>query len=540
MTLLERHRAATAQAHITRSRGAALMPELGPPTRRGHVGHRFTALIVRVLAIGVVVSLVASAVGIWWWQKYIGFREDTAAPTFTSEDTALYAGWAAENTGRLGAGFGAAPLVLTYHDISTDPDAGEYVITPEAFAAQMKMLHTAGYRTLTGKQYVDYLLGASTPPKQSVVITFDDGTSGLYKYADTILDDYGFSAVSFLITSSVSTRQPYYLTWQQINRMHDSGRWSFQSHTDDLHYRTTENGQLLPTMAAHETVNGQVEDDAQFRERMLLDVEASERKFAAHDLPAPQLFSYPFSAPSSRISNSAVEISSQVIRDHYAAAFTNQSHAIAPAPVSAEQVTPLERLEIKRGDTERQLFDRMRGAQTLPVTAMDPVAVDSSWLEPGRYFRGPIDDGELASGIVRFDADTLTYTEALWAAQRTDQWTNYTLTGTAVDIRRGMSTGLRVRTGSGTDQSVRLMVSRDRATVTDSANRTLAGTVLRDSATHRVKVTVSPQETRIWVDGAVVATVPSRDGRGGFSVIGSRTAAAQPFPAWTDLQIEPR
>jgi hypothetical protein len=72
---------------------------------------------------------------------------------------------------------------------------------------------------------------------------------------------------------------------------------------------------------------------------------------------------------------------------------------------------------------------------------MDPVAVDSSWLEPGRYFRGPVDDSELASGIVRFDADTLTYTEALWAAQRTDQWTDYTLTGTAIDIRQGMSTG---------------------------------------------------------------------------------------------------
>jgi poly-beta-1,6-N-acetyl-D-glucosamine N-deacetylase len=537
--LLDRHREAQEQAAITRSHGAALMPELGPAAQRGHVGHRLSAVGLRLLALGVVLSLVAAAVVLWWWKTYLGFQEGTAAPAFGAADSQEYADWAAQNAARIGSGYGAAPIVLTYHDISPDPDAGHYVISPEAFASQMKMLRESGYRTLTGSQYTDYLQGTFTPPEQSVVITFDDGTSGLYKYADAILDDNGFTAVSFLITASVGTKRPYYLTWQQIDRMQSSGRWSFQSHTDSLHYRTDVDGQQLPAMAALESRDGVVETGEQFADRMRQDIAAADTHFDDHGLPAPTLFSYPFSAPSSRVSNDAVEISSQVFADHYVAAFTNHGHPIAPAPVSAPQTMPLERLEVTRGETTREVFERLRAAQTLPVAPMDPVAVDNSWQEPGRYLRGPIHDSELPSGTVRFEADTLTYAEALWAAQRTDQWTDYTLTATAIDLRQGSSVGLRVRTGTGSDQSVRLMVSRERATVTDSADRVVASSVLTTSGTHEVHVTVSPELTTILVDGSPIATVPSRDGRGGFSVIGSRNTTAQPFAAWTDLRISP-
>nr|WP_231373726.1 polysaccharide deacetylase family protein [Nocardia sp. 348MFTsu5.1] len=399
------------------------------------------------------------------------------------------------------------------------------------------MLHDAGYRTLTGSQYSDYLQGTYTPPEQSVVITFDDGTSGLYKYADTILHDNGFTAVSFLITSSVATKRPYYLTWQQLDRMSNSGRWSFQSHTDGLHYRTDVDGQELPAMAALESPNGVKETGEQFADRMRQDIAAVDAHFADHGLPTPTLFSYPFSAPSSRISNDAVAISAQVFADHYVAAFTNHGHPIAPTPVASQQVMPLERLEVTQGETTREVFERVRSAQTLPVASMDPTAVDSTWLEPGRYTRGPIHDSELSAGVVRFEADTLTYTEALWAAQRTDQWTDYTLTATAIDLAQGNSTGLRVRTGSGPDQSVRLMVSRDRATITDITDRVIAASELQTSGTHGVRMTVTPQQTTIWVDGNAIATVSSDDGRGGFSVIGSRNTPAQPFAAWTELQI---
>lgn len=182
----------------------------------------------------------------------------------------------------------------------------------------------------------------------------------------------------------------------------------------------------------------------------------------------------------------------------------------------------------------------MRGAQTLPVAAMDPLPSTAVGSNPDDTSAVRSKTANWPRASFRFDAGTLTYTEALWAAQRTDQWTDYTLTGTAIDIRQGMSTGLRVRIGSGTDQSVRLMISRDRAIVIDSSNRTVATTVLRAGASHGVKITVSPERTQIRVDGAVVASVPSNDGRGGFSVIGNRTAPAQPFPAWTNLQIAPR
>ena len=83
------------------------------------------------------------------------------------------------------------------------------------------------------------------------------------------------------------------------------------------------------------------------------------------------------------------------------------------------------------------------------------------------------------------------------------------------------------------------MVSSNRATITDNTDRVVATSELQTIGTHAVRMTVTPQQTTIWVDGNAIATVPSNDGRGVFSVIGSRNTAAQPFAAWTYLRISP-
>ena len=51
------------------------------------------------------------------------------------------------------------------------------------------------------------------------MITFDDGTHGLWTHADKILERHGMHGVSFLITGNVGAKRPYYLSWQEIDRM---------------------------------------------------------------------------------------------------------------------------------------------------------------------------------------------------------------------------------------------------------------------------------------------------------------------------------
>ena len=96
----------------------------------------------------------------------------------------------------------AAPIILTYHDIGYTKS--QYSVTPETFAAQMRMLHDAGWTTLAAAQLDRWIDGEPLPPR-SVVITFDDGCGSVWKYADPMLKRYDQHALAFIITGFVGT-----------------------------------------------------------------------------------------------------------------------------------------------------------------------------------------------------------------------------------------------------------------------------------------------------------------------------------------------
>src|SRR5690242_16850447 len=103
------------------------------------------------------------------------------------------------------------PVVLVYHNISEEP--GFYTVTPQAFAAQMQLLHDSGYTTITENQLTAWLRGGTLPPRP-VLLTFDDGVEGVWQAADPILARYQQHAMAFIITGFVGTR-PYYMNWPE-------------------------------------------------------------------------------------------------------------------------------------------------------------------------------------------------------------------------------------------------------------------------------------------------------------------------------------
>lgn len=90
--------------------------------------------------------------------------------------------------------------VLMYHHVSPSP--GLVTISPANFADQMRGLHDAGYRTLSARQFADFLAGAAVPDK-SVLLTFDDGYLDNWVYAHPVLQRHGFSALMFIVTDWV-------------------------------------------------------------------------------------------------------------------------------------------------------------------------------------------------------------------------------------------------------------------------------------------------------------------------------------------------
>lgn len=118
--------------------------------------------------------------------------------------------------------------VMMYHNVGyTDKPRMNYV-TPENFAKHMAYLHKHHYHVIAFSELADSIRERKALPRNSVVITFDDGFMDNYTNAFPILKQYNFSAIIFVVTDIIN--KPDFLTWDQIKEMEKSSI-SFGSHT---------------------------------------------------------------------------------------------------------------------------------------------------------------------------------------------------------------------------------------------------------------------------------------------------------------------
>lgn len=495
---------------------------------------------IRALAALLAVTLIAAlAGGIWYrhrWSTLVGSKIPVSA-ALDPPNATFYRQFAAQ-AAVAPAGWFADPVVLTYHDIGPNAQHSEYVVRPDAFAEQMQMLHLAGYRSLTAAQFIAYSQGKYTPPPRSVLITFDDGTSGLYRYADAILARYHFTGVSFLISGRVSTRLPYYLTWQQIDRMQASGRWEFENHTHDLHTQATiKPGVMGSVLSNRIPVNGQLETIAAYKHRVTSDLDQSLKDFANHGLPKPQLFAWPFSdiGQPSPSDPAAVDFVRQQIQQRFQVSFEDAAHHAAPATHEALAAKAIERLELTQADTARTLFDALQQMATLPVGDLTPTAVDSTWMRAGNARPAPL---SVRKGVITATDPVAKSITADWAVQRTSMWSEY-----AVDAR------IDTIDSSHTTATIRLRVGHA-GELAVSVTRTYASILVKNHAVvgveispgpHNLHIEVTPTKTVASVDGALIGQVAApadaAAARGGLGVDFSRSSAELTWPSILELRV---
>ena len=125
--------------------------------------------------------------------------------------------------------------ILCYHRIrpykSTDSKrAKDYIVTPEDFRSQIKLLADSGYTTILPDQLVEYLKYGKPIPAKSVMLTFDDNVVDQMEVARPILNQYGFKGVFFIMT--VTLGKPGYMSRDQVKQLHDEGN-VIGSHTYD-------------------------------------------------------------------------------------------------------------------------------------------------------------------------------------------------------------------------------------------------------------------------------------------------------------------
>lgn len=513
---------------MRRAAGHALLPEVEPALHSPSRRHRLAALATTVTAI-------AATAGVWgaieyrhWWQREVGPQVSPLRATAVA-GLAPIAG---------GPSRGAAPIVLAYHDIGPNPQRSPYVVSPQEFVDQMTAIKHAGYVALSGDQFRMYVEGSYTPPNNSVFITFDDGTRGLYRFADPVLRSLGFKGMSFLITGRVSTSS-YYLTWSQVGRMASTGRWSFGGHTHGLHTKIEVDGRGPRSALTNRRLlaDGRREPLAVFTARIAGDVTTSLADFSRHDLPRPTMFAWPFSeARDPSLDRRAAAVAGQAITRTFPVRFVNTS---APDAASRRSVRAdaIERLEVLAGTRTPELLTSMRQMQTVSVD--NPAG--GVWLVNGRT-RAAVEVRGGSLGVRPERVGSATSTSGDWMPQQSADWVDYRVRATLRVPDDGRSS-LRVRVGS--PNELRIVVERAsftvmrRTRVRGGKDVAIGEYSVGAAKDHRLTVDVAGSLTHIEVDGISV-DVPTRSGAvsGGVGVDFGR-ADGGPWGHLDALQVQP-
>ncbi|MEJ1197921.1 MULTISPECIES: polysaccharide deacetylase family protein [unclassified Streptomyces] len=442
---------------------------------------------------------------------------------------------------------GSAPVVLAYHDIGPD-DRSRYTVSPAHFDAQLRALREAGYRTLSTREFTDFLRTGRTPAPRTVYLTFDDGTHGLWVHADRILARYGMTAAAYLITGRVGTHRPYYLSWAEVERMARSGRWDFQAHTHLSHERVPVDS------AGHErsaftnrlwlTDEGRVETRDEYRRRIAADLDQSVRDLTEHGLPRPELFAYPFSERmgESNLGRRGADALRTLLRDRFTATLTNSADRPLPPGRRAAAAGQVQRLGVTRDTTPAGLLRELaRWAPVAPSGVERPLSHPGHWRVTG--------DGEpVGLGALTGEGSRPRGTDYVSAAYRpvaTADWTTYRVEATARGLR-GTTNGVGITVRSDSEHPVALSVGRNTASLTapDSGGTDERPSCRLDpSGTHRITVAVTPERVRVTIDGRPCMTVRAdwrraAEGAGGFALSVRNSGPDGPWPRFASLRIE--
>jgi peptidoglycan/xylan/chitin deacetylase (PgdA/CDA1 family) len=132
-------------------------------------------------------------------------------------------------------------LVLCYHALSPTWPA-DLSVAPAAFEQQLGALAKAGYRGVTFSEAV-----RRQARGKEVAVTFDDGFASVLAHAKPVLDDLGWPATLYAVTSFADGGRPLHwdgidhwagtydgelasLDWNGLRALRDDG-WEIGSHT---------------------------------------------------------------------------------------------------------------------------------------------------------------------------------------------------------------------------------------------------------------------------------------------------------------------
>lgn len=120
--------------------------------------------------------------------------------------------------------------ILAYHRFGSSVK-DEMTIKTSDFAAQLKWLKDNGYTVVPLKAAMNAINGTGAPlPPKAVVITADDGHISVYTDMLPLVEKYKIPVTLFIYPSAIS-HASYAMTWEQLQKLQQTGLFDIQGHT---------------------------------------------------------------------------------------------------------------------------------------------------------------------------------------------------------------------------------------------------------------------------------------------------------------------
>ncbi len=136
--------------------------------------------------------------------------------------------------------------VIMYHDILPKKEVF-FDVTPAELDQHLRLLQENGITPISLDQLVAHLRTGLPLPEKPILLTFDDGYGGHYKYVYPLLKKYNYPAVFAIYTAKVGVNTGRtHVTWEQLRQMAVDPLVTISSHsvTHPLDLRPLSENQL--------------------------------------------------------------------------------------------------------------------------------------------------------------------------------------------------------------------------------------------------------------------------------------------------------
>lgn len=136
--------------------------------------------------------------------------------------------------------------VFMYHDILPEKEVF-FDVTPEEFENHLKRIQEEGATPISLEQLVTHLRTGLPLPEKPILLSFDDGYGGHYKYVYPLLKKYGYPAVFSIYPSGVGNNTGRsHVSWEELKEMAADPLITIAAHslTHPLDLRTFPDDQL--------------------------------------------------------------------------------------------------------------------------------------------------------------------------------------------------------------------------------------------------------------------------------------------------------